>query len=184
MQTFDPRTLERWRKWLTEHHDSKSEVWVIFYKKHTGTGSVAYLDAVDEALCFGWIDSLVKRLDAERYARKFTPRKRGSKWSAINRKRYAELEKTGRMRAAGKARSPATGGNYDSIPRVPEKLPPWITRGLKTSPEAWSFFKTLTPREQRMYMGWIWLAKRGETKQRRMNEAIRLLSAKQKLGLK
>ena len=184
MKTFDARTLSRWRKWLDDHHESEPEVWVIFHKRHTGKPSVAYLDALDEALCYGWIDSLVKRLDDDRYARKFTPRKPASKWSAINRKRYAELEKAGRIKAAGKARSPATGGSYDSIPQVPEKLPPWIAKGLKASPEAWSFFKTLPPREQRMYMGWIWLAKREETKVRRMNEAIRLLEAKQKLGLK
>ena len=184
MKTFDPKTLPRWRKWLADHHDSESEVWVIFHKQHTGKASVAYLDAVDEALCHGWIDSLVKRLDDERYARKFTPRKPKSKWSAINRKRYVELEKAGRVTAPGKARSPATGRSYDSQRHVPGKLPPWIAKGLRASPEAWSFFKTLTPREQRMYLGWIWIAKKEETKQRRMKEAIRLLERKQKLGLK
>jgi uncharacterized protein YdeI (YjbR/CyaY-like superfamily) len=184
MKTFDPPTLERWRKWLAEHHDSESEVWVIFHKKHTGKRSVSYLEALDEALCHGWIDSLVRRLDEDRYARKFTPRKKSSRWSAINIKRYGELEKAGRLRAAGKARSPADGGTYDSIQHVPEKIPSSISKGLKASPEAWRFFKTLTPREQRMYLGWIWLAKKEETKQRRMTEAIRLLEKKQKLGLK
>src|SRR5262249_40610915 len=181
---FHAETLTRWRKWLADHHDSESEVWVFFYKQHTGKPSMAYLDALDEALCYGWIDSLVRRLDDDRYARKFTPRNPGSRWSAINRKRYAELEKAGRLKAPGQARSPATGGSYDSIPHVPEKLPSWIAKGLRASPEAWSFFKTLTPREQRLYMGWIWLAKRDETKERRLKEAVRLLSAKQKLGLK
>jgi uncharacterized protein YdeI (YjbR/CyaY-like superfamily) len=184
MKTLDPRTLARWRQWLADHHASASEVWLIFHKQHTGKPSVAYLDALDEALCYGWIDSLVRRLDDDRYARKFTPRKPRSKWSAINRKRYAELEKAGRVTAAGKARSPAEGESYDSIQHVPEKLPPSIAKGLKASPEAWSFFQTLTPREQRLYMGWIWLAKREDTKERRTKEAIRLLSAKRKLGLK
>jgi uncharacterized protein YdeI (YjbR/CyaY-like superfamily) len=184
MKTFDPGTLARWRKWLGEHHDSQSEIWVVFHKKHTGKRSVAYLDAVDEALCYGWIDGLVRRLDADRYARRFTPRRNGSRWSAINIKRYAELEKAGRVKAPGKARSPATGRTYDSIQHVPEKIPSSIANGLKASPEAWSFFKTLTPREQRMYLGWIWVAKREETKERRMKEAIRLLERKQKLGLK
>jgi uncharacterized protein YdeI (YjbR/CyaY-like superfamily) len=184
MKTFDPRTLQRWRKWLADHHDSETEVWLIFHKKHTATPSVAYLDALDEALCYGWIDSLVRRLDDDRYARKFTPRKAVSKWSEINRRRYAELEKAGRVRAAGKARSPATGASYDSITHVPEKIPASIAKGLKGSPEAWRFFKTLTSREQRMYLGWIWVAKKEETKQRRMKEAIRLLENGQKLGLK
>jgi uncharacterized protein YdeI (YjbR/CyaY-like superfamily) len=184
MKTFHAETLARWRKWLADHHDSESEVWVVFYKQHTGKPSVTYLDALDEALCYGWIDSLVRRLDDDRYARKFTPRKPRSRWSAINRKRYAELEQAGRLKAPGQARSPAAGGSYDSIPHVPDKLPSWIAKGLRTSPAAWSFFKTLTPREQRLYMGWIWLAKRDETKERRLKEAIRLLSSKQKLGLK
>jgi uncharacterized protein YdeI (YjbR/CyaY-like superfamily) len=184
MKTFDARTLARWRKWLADHHDSESEVWVIFYKQHTGKPSVTYLDALDEALCFGWIDSLVKRLDDDRYARKFTPRKPASKWSAINIKRYAELEKAGRLKAPGKARSPATGGSYASKQHVPEKLPSWIGKGFRASPKAWSFFKTLTPREQRLYMGWIYIAKQEETKQRRVKEAIRSLSAKQKFGLR
>jgi uncharacterized protein YdeI (YjbR/CyaY-like superfamily) len=184
MKTFDARTLVRWRQWLADHHASESEVWLVFHKLHTGKASVEYLDALDEALCYGWIDSLVKRIDDDQYARKFTPRKPGSKWSAINRKRYADLEKAGRVKPAGKARSPAQGGNYDSMVHVPEKLPPSVAKGLRASPEAWSFFKTLTPREQRMYLGWIWVAKKDETKQRRMKEAIRLLSKKQKLGLK
>jgi uncharacterized protein YdeI (YjbR/CyaY-like superfamily) len=184
MKTFDPQTLQRWRKWLADHHDSESEVWVIFHKQHTGKPSVAYLDALDEALCYGWIDSLVRRLDEDRYARKFTPRKPKSKWSAINRNRYANLEKAGRLKAAGKARSPAVCGRYDSRPTVPEKCPPHIAKGLKASPAAWSFFKTLTPREQRLCWGWIFLAKQEETKQRRMSEVIRLLEKKQKLGLK
>jgi uncharacterized protein YdeI (YjbR/CyaY-like superfamily) len=184
MKTFDAKTLVRWRKWLAEHHDSESEVWLIFHKQHTGKPTVAYLDALDEALCYGWIDSLVRRIDEDRYARKFTPRKKGSRWSAINIKRYAELEKAGRMKTPGKGRSPADGKIYDSMAHVPETIPRSISTGLKASPEAWSFFKTLTPREQRMYLGWIWVAKKEETKQRRMTEAIRLLEKKQKLGLK
>ena len=75
MKTFVAQTADQWRKWLDEHHDSESEVWLIFYKLHTGVGSIAYLDALDEALCFGWVDSLVKRLDESRYARKFNLRR-------------------------------------------------------------------------------------------------------------
>jgi uncharacterized protein YdeI (YjbR/CyaY-like superfamily) len=158
MKTFDARTIERWRAWLDTHHASASEIWLVFHKKHTGNASVAYLDALDEALCYGW--------------------------SAINRKRYAALEAEGRVKAAGKARSPESGARYDVKPMVPEKLPAGVAKALKAVPAAWGFFKTLTPREQRMYFGWIHLAKREETKQRRLAEAIRLLSKKQKLGLK
>ena len=101
MKTFVAKTADQWRKWLDKHHDSESEVWLIFYKQHTGVKSIAYLDALDEALCFGWVDSLVKRLDESRYARKFTPRKADSRWSTINRKRYAALKAAGRLKPGG-----------------------------------------------------------------------------------
>ena len=77
MKTLLVRTLDQWRDWLTEHHASESEVWLIFHKRHTGVASIDYKDALDEALCFGWVDSLVKRLDDRRFARKFTPRQSG-----------------------------------------------------------------------------------------------------------
>ncbi len=95
MKTLLVRTLGQWRDWLAEHHASESEVWLVFYKRHTGLASIVYKDARDEALCFGWVDSLVKRLDDRRYAQKFTPRSADSRWSAVNRKRYAELKAGG-----------------------------------------------------------------------------------------
>ncbi len=91
LKTLDARTPAEWRRWLADFHDSEPEVWLVFHKRHTGQASIAYEDAVDEALCFGWVDSLIKRLDAARYARKFTPRKAVSKWSTANRQRYAQL---------------------------------------------------------------------------------------------
>jgi uncharacterized protein YdeI (YjbR/CyaY-like superfamily) len=184
MKMFDARTLVRWRNWLADHHTTESEVWLIFHKQHTGQPSVQYLDALDEALCYGWIDSLVRRLDDERYARKFTPRKAGSKWSDINRKRYAELEAAGRLKPAGKERSPKTGGRYGSKPTVPSTMPADISRAIKAKPAAWAFFQTLTAKQQRYHWGWIHIAKQEETKQRRMKEVIGLLGKKQKLGLK
>jgi uncharacterized protein YdeI (YjbR/CyaY-like superfamily) len=184
MKTFDPRTLIRWRAWLAAHHASELEVWLIFHKQHTGKSSVEYLDALDEALCFGWIDSLVKRLDDDRYARKFTPRKPRSNWSDINRKRYAELKAAGRVKAAGKARSPETGGRYGPKPTVPPTMPAYISRAIKAKPAAWAFFQTLTAKQQRYHWGWVHIAKQDETKQRRMREVIGLLLKKQKLGLK
>jgi len=184
VKTFDARTIERWRAWLEKHHASASEVWLIFHKQHTGTPSVDYLDALDEALCYGWIDSLVRRLDDDRYARKFTPRKPRSKWSTINQKRYAVLETAGRLKSAGKARSPQRAATYGPKPTVPTKMPADIAKAIKTVPSAWEYFNTLAPSHQRHYIGWICVAKRPDTRQRRLNEAIRLLSKRQKLGLK
>src|ERR1700689_3901524 len=102
LATLDVRKRPQWRKWLEGHHDSASEIRLVFHKRHTREECMSYDDAVEEALCFGWIDSIVMRLDDERYARKFTPRKPGSRWSTSNRQRYAKLEERGRLAARGR----------------------------------------------------------------------------------
>ena len=118
MKTLLVRTLDQWRDWLAKHHASESEVWLIFHKRHTGVASIDYKDALDEALCFGWVDSLVKRLDDRRYARKFTPRRADSRWSAVNRKRYAELKAEGRLKPPGIKRPPTDRGYGPRPPRL------------------------------------------------------------------
>jgi len=186
VKTFVAQTADQWRKWLDEHHDSESEVWLIFYKLHTGVGSIAYLDALDEALCFGWVDSLVKRLDESRYARKFTPRKADSRWSTINRKRYAALKAAGRLKPSGINRAP-TDRSYGPRPprfQMPATVPRYIQAALRKQPAAWRYFEGLAPSHRRRYIGWIESAKREETKARRLQEAIRLLTAGKQLGLK
>lgn len=184
LKTFDAQTLEKWRKWLGAHHDSESEIWLVFHKRATGKASVGYEDAVNEALCYGWIDSLVKRLDDRRYARKFTPRKPDSKWSASNRKRYAELLAQGRLKRAGLKRAPTARNAYASRPALPETAPGYIEAALRDRPNAWDYFEHLAPSHRRMYVGWIDSAKKQETKMRRLQEAVIRLAAGQKLGLK
>lgn len=130
MKTVEARTRERWRSWLAKHHDSESEVWLIFHKQHTGVPSVAYGDAVDEALCYGWIDSLIKRIDDDRYARKFTPRKPDSAWSTANRKRYESLKAAKKLKPPGIERAP-TDRSRDA-PR-PSKVPSYIEDESQTS---------------------------------------------------
>jgi hypothetical protein len=98
---LDVRSRQRWRTWLRKHHTSSTGVWLVFYKDHTGVNTLSYEDSVREALCFGWIDSLIKRLDDDRYARKFTPRKPSSKWSDSNRKRWTALKTEGLLEPAG-----------------------------------------------------------------------------------
>ena len=183
MKTFDAHNCAQWRDWLARNHATESEVWLVFHKQHTGRPSVAYVDALDEALCFGWVDSLIKRLDDDRYARKFTPRKADSRWSDINRKRYAELKAAGRMTPAGLDRPP-TARSYDAPPRAPAKIPPYIQKALKSQPAARQYFESLAPSHQRQYLLWIDSAKREGTKSKRLEEAIRMLAAREKLGLK
>ena len=137
---------------------------------------------IREALCFAWVDSLIKRLDADRYLFKFTPRKPTSKWSASNRKRWAELKSAGLLTPAGEAAAP-TANRYAPKPTIPE-LPAYIAKALKAKRGAWDFFQKLSPTNRRQYVVWIHLAKREETRARRLAESIRLLAAGKQLGLR
>src|SRR5215211_9144110 len=123
---LDVRSRRQWRAWLAKHHLASPGVWLVCYKDHTGVKSIPYEDAVREALCFGWIDSLVKRLDDDRYAIKVTPRQPASKWSDINRKRWAELEAAGLLTSAGLAAAP-TSNTYAPRPVIPD-LPVYIAK--------------------------------------------------------
>jgi uncharacterized protein YdeI (YjbR/CyaY-like superfamily) len=182
LELLDVRAREEWRAWLADHHGSSRGVWLVFHKAHTGVPSLGYEDFVREALCFGWIDSLVKRLDDDRFAIKVTPRKPASKWSALNRRRWAELKEAGRLHAAGLA-APPTGNSYAPKPKIPE-LPSYIAQAFKEHAKAWSAFQALAPSHRRRYVAWIHTAKQQETRERRIRESIRLLTAGQPLGLK
>lgn len=186
MKTLLVHTALEWHKWLETHGASEQEIWLVFHKKHTGVASIAYKDALDEALCFGWVDSLVKRIDDRQYALKFTPRRADSRWSPANRTRYAELEAAGRLRPPGIERSPTDRGSAPRPPRrpMPSKLPPYIQAALESHPKARRHYEALSTEQRRRYVAWIESAKREETKLRRVNEAIRLLASGQKLGLK
>jgi len=118
LATLEVRNRSQWRRWLNKHHASSPGVWLVFYKDHTGVKSILYEDSVRDALCFGWIDSLIKRLDHDRYVRKFTPRKPASKWSDINRKRWTELKASGLLTPSGLAAAP-TKNTYPPRPTIP-----------------------------------------------------------------
>jgi uncharacterized protein YdeI (YjbR/CyaY-like superfamily) len=180
--TVDVRTREQWRQWLAKHHATSAGVWLVRHKQHTGVKSMVYEDLVREALCFGWIDSLVKRLDHDRYAIKVTPRKPTSRWSDINRRRWNELKAASLLEGAGEAAAP-TANAYPQRPRIPQ-LPPYIARAFKARPRAWQHFQALAPSDRRHFIVWIHMAKRPETRERRIKESIQLLSAGKKLGLK
>jgi uncharacterized protein YdeI (YjbR/CyaY-like superfamily) len=186
MKTLLVQTLDAWRDWLMEHHASESEVWIIFHKKHARVVSIDYQDALNEALCFGWVDSLIKRLDDLRYARKFTPRRADSRWSALNRKRYVEHKAEGRLKPPGIERSPTGRGDAPWPPRLvmPARLPAYFQAALRSHPGALRHFGALPPSERRRYFVWIESAKREQTKLRHLEEAIRLLAGGKVLGLK
>jgi uncharacterized protein YdeI (YjbR/CyaY-like superfamily) len=180
--TLEVRSRRQWRAWLAKHHTSSPGIWLVFHKAHTGVKSIDRVDAVREALCFGWIDSLIKRLDDDRYALKVTPRQPTSKWSDINRKRWTDLEAAGQLTPAGLAAAP-TNNTYGPRPVIP-RLPVYIARALKANPKAWEFFRELSPTYRRDFVVWIHTAKRAETRAQRIRESIALLVAGKKLGLK
>jgi uncharacterized protein YdeI (YjbR/CyaY-like superfamily) len=180
--TIDVRTRRQWRAWLAKNHASSPGIWLVRHKQHTGVQSMPYEDIVREALCFGWIDSLIKRLDDDRYALKVTPRKPTSKWSDVNRRRWDELKAAGLLAAPGLAAAP-TANRYTPHPSIPE-LPAYIAKAFKTNLAAWQHFQGLAPTYRRDFVVWIHTAKRPETRERRIRESIRLLSAGKMLGLK
>jgi uncharacterized protein YdeI (YjbR/CyaY-like superfamily) len=179
---LDLRTRREWRQWLATHHASSPGIWLLRHKPHTGIASMAYEDLVREALCFGWIDSLIKRLDENLYAIKVTPRKPTSKWSDRNRQRWMELQAAGLLAAPGLAAAP-TGNRYAPRPTIPD-LPAYIRAAFKANPRAWKFFQTLSARNRRDFVVWIHTARRPETRERRIREALERLSGGRTLGLK
>ena len=182
LTTLDVRTRAAWRRWLAKHHASSPGIWLVRHKQHSGVTTMPYEDVVCEALCYGWIDSLVRRLDDDRFAIKVTPRKPTSKWSGINRKRWKQLQSDGRLAPPGLAAAP-TAHRYAARPTIPE-LPAYIATAFKSNPKAWRFFQSLARTYRRNFVVWIHTAKRPETRARRIRESIRLLAAGEKLGLK
>jgi uncharacterized protein YdeI (YjbR/CyaY-like superfamily) len=184
-RTFTAPDRAAWRTWLAGHASTDVEIWLVYFKKHTGKRTVSYLDSLEEALCFGWVDSLIQRIDDDRYARKFTPRKTGSEWSEVNRRLAAKLIREGLMTEAGLARVDFSLPEVEPARQRPAEMPMpgWLKAGLRTSPLAWENFEKLPPSHQRRYTAWISDAKREETRQKRIREAIALLEGNKRLGI-
>jgi len=177
-----------WRHWLQLNHDKCAEAWLVFFRKHTGKPCVAYRDAVEEAICFGWIDGLKKRIDEECYAYRFTPRKRQSKWSPLNIRLAERMLAKGKMTAAGQAAYERRKPYDDTFLRARRAgepdLPPTIETALRANDTAWKNYLALAPGYRRQYAGWLTSAVKPETRARRLEEALRLLEQNRKLGMK
>ena len=185
-KTYAAKDCESWRAWLTEHHASQDQVWIVFPKKHTGEACMSYEESVEEALCFGWIDSVVKRIDDATYARKFTPRTDKENWSELNKKRVEKCIKEGRMTEAGLAKIGYSEPERPPRPSMPKvvPIPSFMAKALKLNPLALKNFNELAPSHQRHYTLWITMAKQEKTREKRLKEAIELLKRNEKLGLK
>ena len=168
------------RAWLARHHRTAKELTVRCAKAHAGAQGVTYLEAVDEALCFGWIDGVRRRVDADSFSVRFTPRKPGSKWSAVNIRKASALVEAGRMRPAGtaafEAREARAGTRRYSYESKPEALEPAMERTFRRDRTAWAFFQSQPPSYRRTSTFWVMDARRAETRERRF-ETLRRCSA-------
>jgi uncharacterized protein YdeI (YjbR/CyaY-like superfamily) len=189
MKKIEIKNRAAWRLWLEANHDREKEIWLVYYKKESGKPCVDYHASVEEALCYGWVDSLIKKLDETKYARKFTPRKASSQWSTSNKRRVGQLIKAGLMTEHGlqKVEAAKRSGKWDNPelkPRLTFEMPEEFAKALSENKQAIETFSTLAPTYQNQYLGWIEVAKRPETRERRIKESVRLLADGKKLGLR
>jgi uncharacterized protein YdeI (YjbR/CyaY-like superfamily) len=178
MKTLQAKSRNEWRDWLIKHHATEKEIWLVYYKMHTGKTTIKYRESVEEAICFGWIDGIKKRIDEEKYTHRFTIRRSKSKWSKLNiglaKKMIAEKRMT-------------RFGLVDSIKsRAPisNKLTPELAQILMNNKSAWNNFLNLAPSHKKQYVRWIMSAKKETTKQKRLAQAIRFLEQNKKIGMK
>lgn len=180
---------KEWREWLSKNHDKEEKgIWLVFYKKYTKKPTLEYNDSVEEALCFGWIDSIIKKIDEEKYVRKFTPRNSKSLWSPSNKKRVEKMMKEKKMTEYGlrKINEAKKSGQWDKADRmkIDFNMPPELGKALKENKKARKFFEKLAPGYKKQFIGWIKIAKRKETKEKRLKETIKKLEKGEKLGMK
>ena len=185
--TLDVSRAAEWRSWLQRNHLAQEGVWLVFYKKDSGHPTISYEDAVDEALAFGWIDSVIKKIDEKRFARKFTPRRPGSIWSKYNAERVKTLTAEGRMTRWGLDAFEKRTNRTSLLERFnakPVRVPRDLEDALKKNKLAWETFKRFGPSHRKKYLMWISDAKRPETRRRRIAEAVALISRNEKDLLK
>jgi uncharacterized protein YdeI (YjbR/CyaY-like superfamily) len=168
-------SAEEFRAWLARHHASATELDVLLWKTHAKHRGMGYTEALDEALCFGWIDGVRRSVDADSYRIRFTPRKQGSRWSLVNVRHVERLEKAGRMHAAGRAafqaRDPDDPRRY-SFETEPVVLSPAFARKFRGNRRAWRYFESTPPWYRRVATFWVMSAKRPETRERRLAHLI------------
>lgn len=183
LEIFYPESKQAWRQWLEENHESKKTVWLICYKKNADKATVSWSDLVDEALCFGWIDSTVRPIDDEKFMRSFMKRKPKGTWSKINKEKIKVLIETKRMTSVGlecieKAKE---NGSWEILDEVEELvIPKDLEKAFKATPGSKAFFLSLSKSVRKVMLYRIVLAKRPETKQKRIEDIIEAVREKMK----
>jgi uncharacterized protein YdeI (YjbR/CyaY-like superfamily) len=187
LDTVDVESGAKWRAWLNKNHLISDGVWLVFHRKGHREPSISYDEAMDVALAYGWIDSIIRKIDDQRYARKFTPRRPGSIWSTSNIERVNKLSKEGRMTKWGLAALEKRTGKISQLEKFktqPIRVPEDLLEALKKNSKAWTNFEQFTPSYRKRYLMWIESAKRPETRRKRIKEAVVLISRNVKALLK
>ena len=177
IESFYPSSRQQWRRWLQKHHDKKKSVWLIGYKKGSGMPTISWSESVDEALCFGWIDSKKIAVDEKKYMQFFSKRKAVSTWSKINKEKVQRLIDDGSMTVAGLASIEIAkqNGSWTILDDVEElKIPRDLNAAFKTHPGSKTYFLSLSRSTQKAILQWVVLAKRPETRQKRICEIAEL----------
>jgi len=171
-EIFYPQTRQEWRDWLLAHHKEKTEIWVRKFRKATGKPTLGYDDLVEECLCFGWIDGVVKKLDVESSVQRITPRRKKTFLSELNRQRVWKLQKAGLMTPAGEAPIADQIGSPDD----PWEIPDWVQKQLEEDPDVWQQFQAFPYLYRRLKIGWITEPgkNRREESQKRLNYLIKM----------
>ena len=184
-------TRKAWRRWLQENHTSSPGIWMIYYKKQSGKRKLEYGEAVEEALCFGWIDSLPRKVDEQRAMLKFTPRKPKSAWSQLNKTRITKLTGEGLMTEAGlsKIEQAKEDGSWDKLTSSDShidsnSLPVELRKALSKRKEAFENFNSFPPGYRKRFLFWIDSAKQPGTKKARIKQTVRMALANKKPGIK
>lgn len=183
ISTFSPKSQADWRNWLIENYQSQSSIWLICYKKKTKIPSLSHSEAVDEALCFGWIDGVRKSIDNEKFMQFFCKRKARGTWSKVNKAKVIELINQGKMTNAGLdcINAAKKNGSWTILDEVEElKMPDDLIVALEANTNSKDFFLSLSKSSRKAILYWIVSAKRPETRQNRINETIELAAQKQK----
>jgi uncharacterized protein YdeI (YjbR/CyaY-like superfamily) len=178
---FQPRSRKAWRDWLAQHHGTSTGIWLVYAKKGSGLPSLRYADAVEEALCFGWIDSLVHPIDDRLYQQVFTPRKLTSGWSALNKSRVARLIAEGQMTPAGMAlvRVAKKTGTWTALDHAESlTVPPELRRAIAGHPAARKHWPGVPPGARKQFLYWLGDAKRPETRARRIAKIVALVATR------
>lgn len=184
-KTFYAKNRREWRAWLAKHHATAAEIWLVYYKKRSAKPRIPYNHAVEEALCYGWIDSILKPIDGDCWAQRFSPRRSTSRLSAMNLERVRRLIATGRMTKAGLERiKHAFDHTKDTKPSPKWVMPSDIRARLKRDPAAWKNFQRFPASYKRIRIGWIAAARhRVEVFEQRLRYFLKMTAKNKRFGM-